>query len=320
MTDKLLSISEAAKLLDVCENTLRDWDIEGTFKAERTGGNHRRYSLDQIREYLDKNPPKVQDKIFGNLIPFDNVVWNEWKNTEYLKGIEDREEQKILAMILENVRLSNNSDNDPFFSTSQILWLTQQGWLRTKFKKMVSIQPMVGPASLVFYFNSAKNSVEDSAICAKIHKYSFAFFNKADFDNVKEAYADAIAYEIDISIMNLLPTINIEWIMDASALMPPDRIKLSHYYDYVILPNGYAEKAIQCGMADGVDVFEGPMTLDPKSFMPKAVGGRYPKQGSNLELPVFAPYVMLIVGPSLGPTRSAMFRAGSYQAKDTKLC
>jgi excisionase family DNA binding protein len=41
MVDKLLSISEACKLMDVCENTLRDWDIEGKFRAERSSGGHR---------------------------------------------------------------------------------------------------------------------------------------------------------------------------------------------------------------------------------------------------------------------------------------
>ena len=75
MEEKLLSINEAAKLLDVCENTLRDWDIEGKFKATRTTGGHRRYSLDQIREYLTKYPPKEKESShIKNLAQEKNLV------------------------------------------------------------------------------------------------------------------------------------------------------------------------------------------------------------------------------------------------------
>ena len=48
--DRLLSISEAAKLLGVSESTLRRWDREKKLQPnERTEGNQRRYRLSSIR-------------------------------------------------------------------------------------------------------------------------------------------------------------------------------------------------------------------------------------------------------------------------------
>jgi putative resolvase len=48
--DKLVSISEAAKMLGVSESTLRRWEKEGRLMAdERTEGGQRRYKLSSIR-------------------------------------------------------------------------------------------------------------------------------------------------------------------------------------------------------------------------------------------------------------------------------
>jgi excisionase family DNA binding protein len=100
MVDNLLNISEAAKLMGVCENTLRDWDIENKFKASRTIGNHRRYSLDQIREYLNRHPSNQKDT---SLFLHDNQVeeiLKKWK--EYTDGCETPEDKKTLSILLEN--------------------------------------------------------------------------------------------------------------------------------------------------------------------------------------------------------------------------
>ncbi|MBD3353016.1 MAG: MerR family transcriptional regulator [Candidatus Lokiarchaeota archaeon] len=42
------SISQAAAQIGVSAPTLRRWDRNGTFKAYRTAGNHRRYNLAEI--------------------------------------------------------------------------------------------------------------------------------------------------------------------------------------------------------------------------------------------------------------------------------
>ena len=53
--EKLLSISEAAKLLGVVESTLRRWEEEGRLMPdERTKGNQRRYKLSSLRPELKR--------------------------------------------------------------------------------------------------------------------------------------------------------------------------------------------------------------------------------------------------------------------------
>jgi excisionase family DNA binding protein len=48
----LVGISEASRLLGVSEATLRQWTDEGSIKAFVTPGGHRRYSKEELREFL----------------------------------------------------------------------------------------------------------------------------------------------------------------------------------------------------------------------------------------------------------------------------
>ena len=48
----LLSISQAAKFLDVSINTLRIWDSSGKLKALRSSGRHRYYSKEQLGRFV----------------------------------------------------------------------------------------------------------------------------------------------------------------------------------------------------------------------------------------------------------------------------
>ncbi len=65
----MLSITKAAKLLGVSQQTLRNWEAEGKIAPERTaGGGHRRYS----REQVDKlRQAQMQDDpiILPNITP-----------------------------------------------------------------------------------------------------------------------------------------------------------------------------------------------------------------------------------------------------------
>ncbi len=45
---RLVSIKEASKTLGVTPNTLRNWEVSGKIKSERTEGNHRRYELAKL--------------------------------------------------------------------------------------------------------------------------------------------------------------------------------------------------------------------------------------------------------------------------------
>ena len=61
--DKLLSLKETEKLLNVSKSTLQRWDNSGKLKAIRTEGGHRRYKQSDIDEIL-KNKDGIT---YGNL-------------------------------------------------------------------------------------------------------------------------------------------------------------------------------------------------------------------------------------------------------------
>lgn len=316
MSDVLLSISEAAKLIGVCENTLRDWDIEGKLLAARTTGGHRRYSLEQIREYLEKNPPKTEEIPEPNFHDKLSQLVARWEKTEYLDGVEGTHQIQSLAVMLENTRLYNLCENNPLFSTNQTLWLVKEAWSRVKFKKMVSVQPMLGPCGLVYYQKHIANKVrhESEAIAAKTTKFSFSVFEKAPFDQIKDIYATAIATEIDSHIYQNLPRFNIENLLDATAI---SSTSMKDIYDYIIGPEPMIDVLRGRDAVKDIDLFGMPTILCPESFETLGVGGKYPT--SVLSEPVFAPYILFFAGPmTIGDGRSMFMRSGWCQGKDSK--
>ena len=56
--DKLIDICEAAELLGVSKETLRNWDRNGSLKALRTKGHHRRYRLSDIEKMQKEEDDK----------------------------------------------------------------------------------------------------------------------------------------------------------------------------------------------------------------------------------------------------------------------
>jgi excisionase family DNA binding protein len=56
----LVGISEASKLVGVSEATLRQWTDEGSIKAFITPGGHRRYSKEELQEFLNS-----REKLLG---------------------------------------------------------------------------------------------------------------------------------------------------------------------------------------------------------------------------------------------------------------
>ena len=52
--DKLLTINETAKILNVSKWTLRSWDDDGKLKPIRTEGNHRRYRESDVHSFMGK--------------------------------------------------------------------------------------------------------------------------------------------------------------------------------------------------------------------------------------------------------------------------
>lgn len=316
MSEELLSIGEAARLIGVHENTLRDWDIEGKFKATRTSGNHRRYSLDQIRKYLDENEPKneARSALGAPQVTQAERIEKEWAKTEHLDDVTEKIQRQTLAVLLENTKLYLNSISNCPFSTGQMFYLVRQGWKRSKLKKMVSTQPMLGPCSLVYFLKPTNNGVrvESDAVAARTQKYDFSIFADASFDNVKDLYAGAIAAELDYIVMSKLPKLDIESVIRAAEM---NAFKLNNVYDYLVAPECFIDQLKP--YAEGVDLIDGPLVLDPDSFLPRAAGGKYPD--SYMRLPILSVYQILLVGPQkIGGTYSAMLRFGWFDGEKTK--
>ena len=51
--DRLLTLKETGKLLNVSKQTLQRWDNSGKLIAVRTEGGHRRYKLSDIEKIID---------------------------------------------------------------------------------------------------------------------------------------------------------------------------------------------------------------------------------------------------------------------------
>lgn len=63
MMDRLLTIAETRKLLNVSKSTLQRWDREKILIAQRTEGGHRRYLLSEIEALMGKkNEEKPESK------------------------------------------------------------------------------------------------------------------------------------------------------------------------------------------------------------------------------------------------------------------
>ena len=88
--DKLLSMAETCSLLNVSQETLRNWDADGTLKPVRTKGGHRRYKQSDINSYMGIK----EEEINRNLLPvatYARVSSHEQKQ----KGDLDRQSQRL---------------------------------------------------------------------------------------------------------------------------------------------------------------------------------------------------------------------------------
>ena len=57
-TPKLLTVKQAAEILDVAEVTLRRWDASGKFKA-------RRHPMNNYRVYAERDVLRLRDRIWS---------------------------------------------------------------------------------------------------------------------------------------------------------------------------------------------------------------------------------------------------------------
>lgn len=318
MQEEMLSIGEAAKLMNVCENTLRDWDVEGKFEALRTAGGHRRYSLKQIREYLEENQPKKESGIFPFRSEMSKKVdkWSDW-----LDELTEEKERRNLAILLDNcsnyIECARKFDfhSGLFLNEEQMLWLTKEGWLRCRLKKIVSVQPMNAPASLVYWFKTNNDvihsglTIMSAAVAARTQKFNFNVFKKSEFENVKDAYADCIGAGLDDFILEMMKNnaCSIENISNA-VLMGT----FEGGFDYLVGPIGAIDELKKADVMKGIDLYPIEPLLNEKTFAPLAISGNYPT--STMDSPIFCPYIIANLTPMIrGGTCSICFRAGWFE-------
>ena len=88
--DKLLSMADTCSILNVSQETLRNWDADGTLKPVRTKGGHRRYKQSDINAYMGIE----EEEINRSLLPvatYARVSSHEQKQ----KGDLDRQSQRL---------------------------------------------------------------------------------------------------------------------------------------------------------------------------------------------------------------------------------
>jgi len=303
MNEDYLSIGEAAKLMEVCINTLRDWDEEGKFVASRTDGGHRRYTLDQVRKYLEENPiEEKENSKNSDYVPTEmEKIIDKWELKGWLHNINNSKDKKIIAILLENADSTFNNSaiiSNKIFKKEEILWLTKKGWQLSKLKNIIPVCPITGPVALAYYKETTSKSfsIKSEPIAAKTCKYEFTIFPKANFESIKEVYADAIATSIDNIIFDSLSETNkcsIEDILDLSIISNED---LKDSFDYIVGPHEMINLLKQNKCAQNIDLYSINAKVCPKDFSPMAISGRYPK--SNLDNPAFYPYVLFMEGPT----------------------
>lgn len=300
MSNDTVSIKQAAQLLNVSENTLREWDKNGKFPASRTSGSHRRYNIDAIRNHLMSN------KVKETVVCTPKACTNYDKEAEraldlhrgYVGHIEDDLEAKNLALLIENnflyYELATKTD-ESLISNQQLARLITMAWSLCQFTKYVSVKTMLGPVGLAEYIDNRSNrktkefGVRISAIT------SFEIFPDENFETCKEFYAKRLASYIDSLILNHLPNISEEQVEaffnKYVSLGNPDIVC------YLIAPKKIIEKHKSLEEI-GVQFHKIPYVTQNTVTVMKA--GFYRKD--NKSLPQFCPYLFSVKPTIYGET------------------
>ena len=95
MSEKLISIAEAASVLGLHQETLRRWDASGKLKAIKLNGRHRKYRLSDINALMGEaiaianvQPLEIVDKVA--------VYCRVSSHDQKVKGDLDRQKARVL--------------------------------------------------------------------------------------------------------------------------------------------------------------------------------------------------------------------------------
>ncbi len=85
MDKKILSISDAASILGVSDETLRNWEREGKLTPFHTEGGHRRYYRADIEKFMEgknMNTTKITVQLYADEYKENNLVKSVLEKTE----------------------------------------------------------------------------------------------------------------------------------------------------------------------------------------------------------------------------------------------
>ena len=95
--DKLLSLKETEKLLNVSKSTLQRWDNSGKLKAIRTEGGHRRYKQSDIDKILKNVDGITYSNLYEHLCSAQYIANNlQDDDADAILEIQQRIGQKLL--------------------------------------------------------------------------------------------------------------------------------------------------------------------------------------------------------------------------------
>lgn len=264
-----LTISEAAKVLEVSEKTLRIWDKKGSLVAEKTEGGHRRYRSADIKNFIKNNDidnlKSITDEFLSaDLLISQNVAKKDlefWDKKNYIPKEMKEHDRLTLAVLLSNqmgYQSSISEDLDDEFFLKIIVEI----WKQLKSRYYASLGAMVGPTGLFYYLKEHLNndelniSIESDVLVASSKKCNTKFFptygsNKVtildkntfetktveshnfiieiDQEDLIYHYANKLAQEIDNEIISDL------W-ANAEIIKTKDEFLKKHLYltDYII--------------------------------------------------------------------------------------
>ncbi len=155
--------------------------------------------------------------------------------------------------------------------------------------------PALGPVMLTYFNRIIPNGgikIDWHHVAAKTTAYNFCMFNNIKFEAIKEVYADCIASEISANIITRLPPCNIESFIDDVSGTTIDILKGC---DYIATSESYLKRLKSKFNLTGIDVIEISTMLNPDSFSPLAVAGKYPL--NIFTPPIFCPYILFSATP-----------------------
>ena len=132
--------------------------------------------------------------------PYWEQILKKWSQTNYLDGIEDKVIRKNVAMLLENQRLYKEQTPG---SPPELLDVVAKVYSNLLANKLVSIQPLLGPAGLVYYSkikwqnDEVVEVIESEDVVARTKRVKAIGQEKIDIDDL----AEKVIHEIDLEIL-----------------------------------------------------------------------------------------------------------------------